>query len=157
MRLLPRGYRLRWSCPLPDVVPVLVGYIKGGALRRDALEVAGDLGQLVVGVRLPLNRKLRRHVVLPLVHVAQVVAGERLADQPVVGRVAVAARVRDGTALEQLLAGRQEVGSERPAPAPPPHVPAASGLGDHAVAPGGRGYLVVRPRLDIQLYTVAGL
>src|SRR5580692_1376132 len=71
----PPSPDLVWSL---DEIPGLRGDGQRRALRQDSLEVVRDLGQGVGGVRLVLDRHLRRQVVLPLVHVLVVRAGERL-------------------------------------------------------------------------------
>src|ERR1700685_4566703 len=96
-----------WWAWLLHEVPVLRVDGLRGRLRQGALEVVRDLGELEGGVRLPLLRQLRRQVILPVVHVGQVPAGERLLDQCVVLRVAVAAGVGRRAGQEIYVARRQ--------------------------------------------------
>lgn len=113
------------------------------ALCGMPLGFVGDLGELVVGVRLPEHRELVGQVVRPVVEVLQAAVAECLGDQRVVRRVAVPAGVGRRAALEQLLAGRQVVRGERPAAAPVGHVPPARGLSYDTVVRGQRRHLVV--------------
>src|SRR5262249_25774748 len=68
---------------LLHVVPVLRVEDERRVLRQDPPEVAGDLGDLVRGVRLPEQRELLGQVVLPGVQVLQVAVGQRLVDHRV--------------------------------------------------------------------------
>jgi SSS family solute:Na+ symporter len=139
-----------WRSPLLHEVPGLRGDGQRRRLRDDALEGVCDLGELIGGERLPLERQLGRQVVLPGVHVGQVRAGQRLLDHRVVDHVAVAAVVGRGACLVKHVAGRQVVRREREA-LEVGHVPVARGLDGYAVGRGHRGDLVDRLGLQDQL------
>jgi HAD superfamily hydrolase (TIGR01509 family) len=118
--------RSAWAAiRLPGEVPGLRVDVQRRGLGNHAVQVVGDLRQLVHPIRLPHFRQLRLQVVLPLVQRLERGGGQRPADEVVVLAAGVPGGVRRRAAGEQRLAGWLIVGRERPAAAPVGEIPGA--------------------------------